>query len=365
MYAELICRTHYSFLRGASHPSELVNRAAELGLSALAITDRDGVYGIPKAYRASQSCPQLKLIVGAELTLENPFEMNSPILYLHLLAKDRSGYGLLCRLLTASHEGQEKGKALLSWNRFLELMAEPSSLGLIALIRTPTQEGLPYALLSHLFQNRLYLALYRVLDGEDHIRTEQVIQISRKFKISIVATNDVHFHLRPRRILQDVLTAIRENISLDQIGNRIFSNSERYLKSASEMQALFADMPEALSNTLKIAEQCNFSPSELRYHYPSEWIPVGETAQTYLETLTWRGAEGRYPEGIPDDVTHQLRHELDLIQQVRFADYFLTIWEIVEFANQQKILCQGRGSAANYCLKGLFPLNEGSHLISM
>lgn len=352
MYAELICRTHYSFLRGASHPSEVVQRAAELGLAALAITDRDGVYGVPKAYRASQSCPQLKLIVGAELTLENPLGIHSEAMPLHLLAKDRSGYGLLCRLLTASHEGQEKGKALLSWKRFVEMMKEPSSSGLIALIHSAIQ--LPYAALSDLFQGRLYLALYRVLDGEDRARTEQVLQLSRKFQIPIIATNDVHFHVRPRRVLQDVLTAIRENTSLDQIGRRIFSNSERYLKSYPEMKALFADIPEALSNTLVVAEQCNFSPSELRYYYPSEWIPAGETAQGYLERLTWLGAKGRYPEGIPEDVTRQLRHELNLIELVRFADYFLTIWEIVEFARMQKILCQGRGSAANsavcFCL---------------
>ncbi|MEO5968506.1 MAG: PHP domain-containing protein, partial [Bdellovibrionia bacterium] len=347
MYAELICRTHYSFLRGASHPSEVVQRAAELGLSALAITDRDGVYGIPKAYRASQSCPQLKLIVGAELTLENPLGMNCQVMSLHLLAKNRNGYGLLCRLLTASHEGQEKGKALLLWSRFLELMREPFSSGLIALIKAPAEEALPYRVLKDLFQNRIYLALYRVLDGEDRSRTRGIVQLSRKFQIPIIATNDVHFHLRPRRVLHDVLTAIRENTSLDQIGSRIFPNSERYLKSASEMKALFADMPEALSNTLKVSEQCNFSPSELRYYYPSEWIPVGETAQAYLERLTWIGAKGRYPEGVPDDVTLQLRHELELIEKVRFADYFLTIWEIVEFARNERILCQGRGSAAN------------------
>ena len=354
MYAELICRTHYSFLRGASHPSELVQRAAELGLVALAITDRDGVYGIPKAYRASQTCPNLKLIVGAELTLESPLGIPDQVLSLHLLAKDRSGYGLLCRLLTASHEGQAKGRALLSWSRFLELMGEPSSAGLIALIRTPTQELFPYAALSGLFPGRIYLALARVLDGGDRVRTEQTVELSRKFQLPIIATNDVHFHLRPRRVLHDVLTAIRENTCLDQIGRRIFSNSERYLKSPREMKALFADMPEALSNTLRVAEQCSFSPSELRYYYPSEWIPIGETAQSYLTRLTWKGAEGRYPAGIPEDVTHQLLHELELIEKVRFADYFLTIWEIVEFARTRKILCQGRGSAANsavcFCL---------------
>jgi error-prone DNA polymerase len=192
MYAELICRTHYSFLRGASHPSELVQRGAELGLAALAITDRDGVYGIPKAYRASQSYPQMKLIVGAELTLENPLGpvgTDNPVIFLHLLAKNRSGYGLMCRLLTASHEGQEKGKARLSWKRFLEMAREPSCTGLIALIKSSlgstsdSASGLvfPYAALSSLFQHRLYLALYRVLDGKDRTRTQEAIQLSRKF----------------------------------------------------------------------------------------------------------------------------------------------------------------------------------------
>lgn len=348
-YAELISRTHYSFLRGASHPSEMIARAAELGLAALGVTDRDGVYGIPKAYRAVQQHSPLKLIVGAELSFEDQT-------HLHLLAKDRRGYGLLCRLLTASHAGQEKGKAAISWSEFFSLMQRSESQGLIALslVEGQAKGAERLSKLRDCFGDRLYLALSRVLDGRDSNRTQEGLLLSRKWDVPLVATNDVHFHLREKRALQDVLTAIRENQALDQMGSRIFSNGERYLKSAQEMALLFSDLPEALENTLMIADACRFSPQELRYYYPSEWIPAGETSQSYLEKMTFSGARKRYPQGIPSDVTQQLQYELRLISELKFADYFLTIWEIVEFAREKKILCQGRGSAANsvvcYCL---------------
>lgn len=348
-YAELICRSHYSFLRGASHPAELVKKAIELGLIGLAITDRDGVYGLPKAYRATQTYPSaLKLIVGAELSLENKPR-------LHLLALDRLGYGLLCRLLTASHQGREKGKAALPWELFLELMTRPGAGQLVAIQQTDScKERAEYGQLKEIFGERFFLSLNRALEGRDEYRTAQVKSLAEQYGIPIVATNDVHFHQASCKPLQDALTAIRKNCSLKQAGYSIFQNSERHLKSAKEMAQLFRDMPEAIANTLRISEQCRFSLAELRYYYPSEWIPEGQSAQSYLEKLTWEGAQGRYPTGIPDDVIQQLKHELGLIFELKFADYFLTIWEIVEFAKSRKILCQGRGSAANsavcFCL---------------
>lgn len=352
-FAELCAKTHYSFLRGASTPAELIERASELGLRALGITDRHGVYGIPRAYEAAKKFSALKLIVGSELSLES-------LPYIGLLSINRKGYGLMCRLLSASHEGREKGEAALSWVRFRELLQNPKYQegreGLIALPHWyEKSEGVfDYPELSRIFGDRLYLPLFRAIDGKDQERTDEALGLSRRYGIPLLATADPHFHVRERRNLQDALVAIRENTPLDQVGARLFSNAERYLKSPAQMQKLFADMPEAIEATLAITERCTFSCSELRYYYPSEWIPEGETPQGYLERLTWEGARGRYAEGIPEDVRKQIEYEFSLVRELKFADYFLTIWEIVEFARGRKILCQGRGSAANsvicYCL---------------
>lgn len=348
MYAELLCRTHYSFLRGASHPHELVNRAAELGLSALGIVDRNGVYAIPKAYVAAKSHPKLKLIVGAEVTLEG-------LPFLNLLALDRQGYGLMCRILTESHRGKPKGGASLDFSLFRSLMDRPGRTKLVAIPQLSSDvPEFYYTDLREIFGDRLYFPASKFLDGGDRQRVETALEHSRKYDARVIATNDVHFHEPGRKPLQDVLTSVREGVALEQAGSRLFSNSEKYLKSPVEMIELFRDFPEAISNTIEIAERFNFSPGELRYRYPAEWIPSGETTQSYLEKQTCQGAQGRYPQGIPEDVARQLRYELDLIAELQFADYFLTIWEIVEFAKARKILCQGRGSAANsavcYCL---------------
>ena len=343
MYAELQCKTGYSFLRGASHPGELIRRAAEIGLAAIAVTDRDGVYAIPKAYQEAQNHPGLKLIAGADLTLENHPSLT-------LLARNRKGYGLLCRILTASHADRPKGEPLLSLESLSRLLALPESEGLIAL----ASEGSDFNRFVALFGTRLFLSLSLFRDGFDQEKTDRAVVLSRRYGVPIVATNDVHYHLPERRPLQDILTAIREGKSLPECGYRLFSNSERYLKSPRQMTSLFKKIPEAVSNSLRIAESCTFSPAELRYRYPSEWIPAGYTAEHYLEEEVWKGARKRYPSHIPSEVAKQIEHELSVIRSLRFSDYFLTIYEIVEFARQKKILCQGRGSAANsvvcYCL---------------
>ncbi len=343
MFAELKCKTNFSFLRGASHPEELIHRASEIGLTAVAITDRDGVYAIPKAYQAIQNYPHLKLIVGADLSLENHPRLT-------LLAQNRKAYGLLCRILTASHADRPKGEPLLSLGQFYKLLTLPGNDGLVAL----PEEQSHFEQLKELFQSRLFIPLSRFKDGFDKERTERAKNISKTYDCKIVATNDVHYHAQNRRQLQDVFTSIREGQPLRQTGFKLFSNAERYLKSPGQMRLLFSDLPEAVSNSLLISESCTFSPAELRYRYPSEWIPEGHTGQSYLEELAWEGASRRYPSGVPPEVEKQLIHELAVIHQLQFADYFLTIYEIVEFANQRKILCQGRGSAANsvvcYCL---------------
>lgn len=344
MYAELEVKTNYSFLRGASCPEELVNRAAELGLSAIALNDFDGVYGIPKAFWQKKKHPGLKLISGASLALEN-----SP--RLTLLVRHRKGYGLLCRILTASHAGKEKGQASLRFEELRELLnAFPE--GADGLIALAPLDG-DFLRLRPLFP-RLYVTLHRLRDGFEDRNTEKALWIRQRWSIPIVATNDVHYHESARQPLQDALTAVRESAPLQKLGHKLFPNGERRLKSYSEMRALFSDLPEALEATMEIADQCSFCPSELRYRYPSEWIPKPHTAQTYLEKVTWKGARERYGENIPEDVATQLKREFALIAKLGFPDYFLTIYDIILFAREKDILFQGRGAAANsvvcYCL---------------
>ncbi len=334
MYVELKCKSNFSFLRGASHPEELIIRAIELGYPALALTDNDGVYGMPKAYWKAKDFPNFKLIIGADLNIENQPRLT-------LIARDRKAYGVLCKIITESHRDKPKGSAAVPLETLLNMAAETPNL-----ICLPDEKS-NYELLKQSFNDRLYLPLVRRRDGKDKERTESALALAKQFNIEIVATNDVHFHAPSRRKLQDLLTAIRETQPLTKLGFKLFSNGERYLKTPLEMRGLFRDLPGAIHNTLKIAEACTFSPSELRYRYPSEWIPQGHTAQSYLEELTWIGARGRYNQNIPANVEKIIRHELALIEKLHYADYFLTIYEIVEFARSKKILCQGRGAAAN------------------
>jgi error-prone DNA polymerase len=343
MYAELRCKTNFSFLYGASHPEELIHRAADIGLMGIAITDINGVYGAPKAYWKAKEFPQLKLIVGVDLKMtEHP-----PIT---LLARDRKAYGRMCRIITRAHAGKEKGMATLHLAELIQEMNDDSAKNLICI----PDPGSNYEVLKELFENRLYLPISRFKDGFDKKRTEKALEISKLFEIPMVATNDVLYHAKERKPLQDSFTAIKEGISLPKAGFKLKANGERYLKSPFEMKLLFKDLPDAVQNTLVVSESCTFSMKELKYRYPSEWIPSPHTAQSYLEELTLKGAKERYKGLVPDDVLKQLYYEFNLIKQMEFADYFLTIFDIVDFAKKRKILCQGRGSAANsavcYCL---------------
>lgn len=334
MYVELKCKSNFSFLRGASHPEELIVRAIELGYPAIALTDNDGVYGMPKAYWKAKNFPNFKIIVGADLSIQNHPRVT-------LLAQNRKAYGILCKIITESHRDKPKGNAAIGLENLVTMATETN--GLICL----PDEKSNYEILKEGFSERLFLPLTRVKDGKDKKRTEEILGVAEKWNIEIVATNDVHFHIPSRRKLQDVLTSIRETTPLTKIGFKLFSNGERYLKTPLEMRSLFKDLPIAIQNTLKIAESCTFSPSELKYRYPSEWIPERHSAQSYLEELTWKGAKEKYQDEIPLNVIKVLRHELGLIEKLQYADYFLTIYEIVEWARTQKILCQGRGAAAN------------------
>jgi error-prone DNA polymerase len=344
-YFELSCKSNFSFLAGASFPEELVQKAAELGLSGLALADRNGVYGLPRAWQAAKDHPGFKLIHGAELSLAGAAPLT-------LLARDRAGYGLLCRLLSAAHAGKPKGEAALGWQDFCDLIQQPAAQGLTALAGVGPAHR--FGELRDLFRDRLYLGLSRQRLDSDRERSLAALEIEKGFGIPIVACNDVLFHRPQRKLLHDVLTCIKQGLPMQAAGYHLLPNAERHLKSAAQMARLFADLPQALARTLEVAERCSFSLAEIRYRYPSEWIPQGQSAQGYLESLVWKGAAWRYPQGVPADVGAQIKHELGLIRQLQFADYFLTIYEITEFARSRRILFQGRGSAANsvicFCL---------------
>ncbi|RZA06128.1 MAG: PHP domain-containing protein, partial [Proteobacteria bacterium] len=339
MFAELRCKSNFSFLRGASDAREYIERAEHLGLSAVAITDANGVYGLPRAYEVLKHHPSVKLICGAEITIEG-----SPPLT--LLAQNRAAYGLLCRLLTAAHAGKAKGGACLSWAELEEgLGAHEGRGGLIAL--PELVEGMNFELCATLFPNRTYLPLCRYLDGLDDERTLFAREVSSRLGLPIVATNDVHYHVPERRPLQDCLVCVREGKTLADAGFHLFGNDERYLKSELQMRAIFQDMPEAVALAGVIAESCTFSMGELKYQYPREFVPEGHTSQSYLAQCVREEATRIYRGVISAKVDAQIRHELSLIEKLNYADYFLTIHDIVRFAHSRDIACQGRGSAAN------------------
>ena len=335
-YSELRSYSYYSFLRGASSPEDLIEKAHDLGLRSLAVTDVGGVYGIPKAYRAARDL-NFKLITGAEIHTEGGV--------LSLLCKSIDGYALMCRMLTRAHVGQSKGKAFLTNAEILKFLEDSRSSALIGIVESSSDDFVRQ--LSHLMPGALYLPIERRLDGNDQKRTEALLLKSKQLGIPLVATNSVHYAARESRALQDIVTCIREGTSLDKAGFLLTSNSERFIKSPREMELLFHDLPEALQATSEISDQCQFSPGELKYHYPSEWIPSNRTAQDYLEDLIRLESPNRYPRGMPEAVEKQVAYELRLIRELNFADYFLTVYDIVNFAKSKKILCQGRGSAAN------------------
>jgi error-prone DNA polymerase len=346
-YAELHCRTNFSFLEGASHPDELVNRAAELGLSALAITDRNSVAGVVRAHVAAREAG-LKLLIGAEITpLDAP-----PVV---LLATDRAAYGRLSTLITRGRRNAVKGECLLTFDD----VAQHAD-GLLACIPLASQVGelsdtRALHRYRHCFGNRCYGLAELHCGPHDALLLDRMSQLARQADVPLIAANHVHYHVAERQALQDVLTAIRHGCPVAELGNRRFPNAERHLKSAEAMRQLFASHPTAVSRTQEVADRCHFSLDELRYEYPDELCPDGREPYEYLEELTWNGARQRYPDGIPRKVGDQLNHELQLIRELNYEAYFLTVWDLVRFARDERdILCQGRGSAANsavcYCL---------------
>ena len=349
-YAELQLTTNFSFLRGASHPEELVTRAAELGLTAIGVTDRNSLAGVVRTHsaikflREKKEDLKLRLVVGTRLDLEDgPSFLCYPI--------DRPAYGRLCQLLTLGKRRAEKGSCRLTLADVLEGETFRSGHGQVLIVVAPDtlDEAFEESLVKvkSKIKKNLYLSVNFLYFGDDRRRIVALAALAQRYAIALVATNDVHAHSPERRPLQDVLTCIREGCTIHEAGFRLFANAERHLKEPDEMARLFAPYPEAIANTVRIARSCAFSLDELRYEYLTDPVPDGRTPQEELERLAWEGAQNRYPQGVPDKVTEQIKQELQLIGELRYAPYFLTIYNIMEFARPRGILCQGRGSAAN------------------
>ncbi len=410
-YAELHCKTNYSFLTGASHPDELVARAVELGYSALAVTDEHSLAGVVRAFGAARKT-KLKLIIGAEIA---PLDAPRIVLW----APDRAAYGRLCKLLTIGRRRAKKGECQIRFADIVEysggllagvipelagqklagqnLVPSPQPLGK-HIVSSPCfggegkGEGVfdslatqplirPSATFSpagtgrrnmndpprhdeyprftesqyrELFGDRGYLLAELYRGSDDALRLALLQRLSIQTGLPLVAAGDVLYHSPARMPLHDVLTATKFHTTVTAAGELLLPNAHRHLHSINERARQFAVIPDAISRTLEIAERCTFNLGDLKYEYPHELAPAGLTPIEYLRQLAWQGADGRYPVGVPEKVRRQIEHELRLVDDLRYEAYFLTVWDLVRFARLRGILCQGRGSAANsavcYCL---------------
>ncbi len=353
-YAELHCLSNFSFLRGASHPEELVQRAAMLGYSALAMTDECSLSGIVKAHISAKQ-EAIKLIIGSEFVLHDGLRFV-------LLASNRKSYAELSHLITIARQRADKGDYYLDrdllqqnlptqcfalWlpekNPKLEAQSQKSQ-------NKKRQEDLKF--LQDCFASRIWIAVELLMDGCDKTHLAELQKLGEKFKIPLCASGDVHMHVHQRYALQDTLTAIRLGRPIATLGKSAYANAERHLRSLPRLRRLY---PSALlQETVNIAAQCHFSLDELRYEYPQELVPEAYTAKTWLRELVERGILRRWPTGEAAKIRQLIEHELTLIHELSYEPYFLTVYDIVRFAREQGILCQGRGSAANsvicYCL---------------
>ena len=336
-YVELQVTTNYSFLRGASHVEELLVAAKALGMDTLAVTDRNTLAGIARAHaRAAEA--GMRLVVGCRLDLQD----SPPVLAYPV---DRAGYARLCRLLTLGKGRAGKGGCDLAW---VDLVGHGDGLVVVLLPDEPDAAlGVALARLRQDFRDRCYLSLSLRRRPGDAVRLRQLADLAEAARVPTVVTGDVLHHAPERRVLQDVLTCIRKGCTIDAAGFRRERHADRHLKAPDEMARLYARYPDALARTGEVAARCTFSLAELRYQYPDEAERPGEAPQDALERLVWAAIPSRYPTGLPPDVGQQLRHELRLIAELKYAPYFLTVHSIVRFARGRGILCQGRGSAAN------------------
>jgi len=369
-YAELHCKTNFSFLTGASHADELVDRAVEMDYTALAITDENSLAGVVRAFGAARHT-KLKLIIGAEIILNDA----PPML---LWATNRESYGKLSQLITVGRRRAPKGQCWLSLDDVLT-----SAKGLLAgvlpsfagdrnraefILGDPTHTSHSWFAqasahdhavekMNHVreaFGDRAYLmaALYKGID--DAWRLQQIKSLEKKTGLPPVASGDVLYHVPSRMLLHDGLTAVKHKTTVADAADRLLPNAQRHLHTVSHRKQSFQRLAGAFERTMEIADRCQFCLSELRYEYPEGLSPEGETETDYLRRLTESGIKTHYPNGTPDKVRRQVEHELELIQELNYEAYFLTVWDLVRFARQRDILCQGRGSAANsavcYCL---------------
>ncbi|WP_425905164.1 error-prone DNA polymerase [Nitrobacter sp. TKz-YC02] len=343
-YAEIGISTNFSFLHGASHPQEYVHQASELRLPVIGIADRNTLAGVVRAYTELKNpnvCYKPRLLIGSRLV----FIDGTPDILVY--PSDRNAYGRLCRLLTRGKRAAEKGECYLRLDDLLEF-SEGQLFVLTLQHRFETTKVLK--VLDRLRQSRadgVWLAVSLLYRGDDRRRLQRLQRIAVAARVPLLATNEVLYHHPARRPLQDVLTCIREKITIDAVGRKLEFNAERYLKPAHEMARLFRDVPEATGETVTFASRIAFTLDQLQYQYPDEPVPPGKTAQRHLEDLTWAGVARYFPEGSDDKLRAVLRKELNLIAELKYAHYFLTVHDIVQWARSQNILCQGRGSAAN------------------
>lgn len=348
-YLPLWCKSNSSFLEGASHPEELVERAARYRLPGLCLTDRNGLYGVVRAHVKARELG-LPLYIGSQLDLKGGAR-------LLLLAESHQGYKNLCRLITRGCMSHPKGECQVQWREVAEHAG-----GLVAVcgIEACSPRGAlklrggHCRLLKEAFGDRLYGLVARHHLTEEPPKEKRLRALYGEWEIPRVAAREVLYHDPSRRPLQDILTCIRHTTTLEQGRHLLAQNSEHALMPAKAFLHLFRDDPEAVARTLEIAERCHFSLDQIRYRYPAEELPDGRTSQQWLRELTYEGARRRYPEGIPAEVWELLEKELALIEELDYVGYFLTMYEIVAFCRREQILCQGRGSAANssvcFCL---------------
>ena len=349
-YAELHCISNYSFLRGASHPEELVQQAYELGYEAIAITDECTYSGLVKAHKTAKACG-IKLICGAEFVLTDVIDSEaSSACRLILLASNRQAYGQIASLISKLRKRSEKGTYQLSLDDLQVGLSD--CLGIWVCEGQSVEQLVAVGVQLKNLIARLWVGLGLFHDGQDLSKTANALTLSTTLELPIVAVNDVHTHCPERQGLQNIVTAIRLKTDIQNLGYQGFCNAERTLRPITALQQLYPE--EMLAQTVAIADLCQFSMDELRYEYPEDLVPPHLTPGAYLRQLTYDGASQRWPQGIPKDTVTLIEKELDLIAQLRYEHYFLTVQDIVQFARSQHILCQGRGSAANsavcYCL---------------
>ncbi|MCJ7590097.1 MAG: error-prone DNA polymerase [Woeseiaceae bacterium] len=349
-YAELHALSNFTFLRGASHPEELVETAAALGYEALAITDECSMSGIVRAHAAAKEAGLKKLIVGSELHLRSGRK-------LVVLVQNKGGYSALCQLISTARRAAPKGSYELTRLDF------ESGLPGCLVLWVPDKDltlDVEDHWIRETFRDRLWIAVELMTDGRQREQLERLREEGRRLKLPLVASGDVHMHIRARRILQDAVTAIRLRTTVDKAGFALYSNGERHLRSLAVLARAYpADL---LDESVRIADTLHFSLDELRYEYPNELVPDEETAGSYLRKLTEKGMRRRWPGGTPAKVIALVEHELELIADLEYESYFLTVEDIVAFARSKNILCQGRGSAANsavcFCL-GITEVDPG------